>query len=91
MFDIWQKEGIRYWDLVPKLFKSDGEQEMIPFFGAGVSVSDRQDKEPAFQPEYPDKRTLDEVADLLKIKGRRPPLSGVCHPNSDMDTGMGEC
>jgi hypothetical protein len=69
MFDLWKGDQIRYWDLAPKLFKDDGEQQMIPFLGAGVSVSDRKDKEKPPNPTYPDDATMDQVAKLLQVDG----------------------
>jgi len=68
--DVWGLENpIPYWDLAPKLFKSNGEQEIIPFLGAGVSVSDRAEKEPVLAPLYPDDGTVNQVANLLKLEG----------------------
>jgi len=68
--DKWQGEDIRYWDLAPKLFKSDGKQDMIPFLGAGVSVSDRQEPEAKVSPKYPDDATIEKVAGLVKVDGQ---------------------
>lgn len=70
MADKWQGEGIRYWDLEPKLFAINGRQEMIPFLGAGVSVSERSEKEAAVSPDYPDEPTMDQIAALLKLQGQ---------------------
>ena len=69
MADKWQGADIRYWDLAPKLFTTTGKQEMIPFLGAGVSVSDRKDGEPHIAPDYPDDAKMQEVAQLLKLDG----------------------
>lgn len=70
MSDKWQGDDIRYWDLAPKLFKSDGKQDMIPFLGAGVSVSDRNESEVKVAPNYPDDATVDKIAALLKVDGQ---------------------
>jgi len=67
--DKWQGDEIRYWDLALKLFKKDGKQEMIPFLGAGVSVSDRREDEIKITPEYPDDSVLEQVATMLKLDG----------------------
>jgi len=67
--DKWQGDGIRYWDLAPKIFKIDGKQDTIPFLGAGVSVSDRHEEEAKPAPNYPDDATITQIAGLLNLDG----------------------
>ena len=66
---IWKGDEIRYWDLAPKLLKSDGEQGLVPFLGAGVSVSDRAENPAAAEPKYPDAATVEQIAGLLHLDG----------------------
>jgi hypothetical protein len=69
VYTIWKDAGIRYWDLAPKLCRDDGEQEMVPFLGAGVSVSDRNEAEPKLNPPYPDAATVALIAGQLGLNG----------------------
>jgi hypothetical protein len=69
VFNVWKDEEIKYWDLAPKVLQRGPEQELIPFLGAGVSVSDRQDVEPIPDPKYPSTATVDKIAKLLNVGG----------------------
>jgi hypothetical protein len=69
MYDLWKDGEILYGDLARIMFKTDGMQDLIPFLGAGVSVSDRKEKDAEPAPAYPDEATLAQVAQLLGLEG----------------------
>lgn len=67
MFEVQEGNRIRYWDLAPKIFPGSGMQEMIPFVGAGVSVSARTGASPRVEPQFPAPDVMSQVLDLLGI------------------------
>jgi NAD-dependent SIR2 family protein deacetylase len=68
-FNLYEGDQIPYPDLVTLVYSNDGKQQMVPFVGAGVSVSDRTDKDKEVIPKYPDAVTFDEVATKLGFDG----------------------
>ena len=71
MADIRLGEDIPYRDLANRLFDSSGEQRLIPFLGAGVSLSTRPStsgQEPKAQ--YPGAAKIEDVLTSLQLEGR---------------------
>jgi len=75
MFHIWEGEEIPYRELADKLFllpawqnnETEG-QEIVPFLGAGVSVSARKAGEPRPKPQ-PDIEKIEECCEKLGLQG----------------------
>ncbi|MGD0013367.1 MAG: SIR2 family protein [Bryobacteraceae bacterium] len=67
MAEVWKDDKIRYWDLAPKLFPGSGVQEVIPFLGAGVSVSARHSDEKTPDPAFPTPEVMSQICALLDL------------------------
>ncbi|MDP3000799.1 MAG: hypothetical protein Q8N47_25170 [Bryobacterales bacterium] len=70
MAEVWKNDKndkIRYWDLAPKLFPSSGVQEVIPFLGAGVSISARHSDEKTPDPAFPAPEVMSQICALLGL------------------------
>jgi hypothetical protein len=66
--DIWDKEeDVPYTEIATRLFAQEGRQEMIPFLGAGVSVSARTGSTPPAEPGFPSDATMGSIFELLQI------------------------
>jgi SIR2-like domain len=69
---------IPYKDQADRLFNPNGDrlgdahkQKIIPFLGAGVSISERTFKSaPVAEDSYPDQQTLDEIIKSITLPGR---------------------
>lgn len=71
MADIQRGEDILYKDLAQKLFDGSGEQRLIPFLGAGVSLSARSTAAPAERGvHYPSAAKIEDVLATLQLEGR---------------------
>lgn len=72
MSEIWDEERkINYGDIGALLFASrKGRQQMIPFLGSGVSVSDRPAPAPPMPAEFPSEETMATVCGLLGLSGQ---------------------
>jgi hypothetical protein len=71
MFDTWTGKQIRYPDMAKKLFPGTPLQEIIPFVGAGVSVSARTPQDESITPRFPSKEVLEQISLLLGISGEK--------------------
>src|ERR1035441_1377226 len=71
MFDTWTGKQIRYPDMAKKLFPGTPLQEIIPFVGAGVSVSARTPEDESITPRFPSKEVLEQISLLLGISGEK--------------------
>ena len=69
MSKVWAGDEIQYDAIAARLRGASGEQELVPFLGAGVSLSDRNDPNPTVAPDYPDPATVERFADELKLAG----------------------
>ncbi len=70
-FDILKDDKIPMEDFAAKLFDESGEQKIIPFLGAGVSLSARPSKhteESGFSP--PAKTAIDRILSSLDLKSK---------------------
>ena len=67
VFEIWKGRDIRYWDIAPKLFPDSYVQQIVPFLGAGVSVSEREPEEKLPSPVYPSTEVIQQVCTLLGL------------------------
>jgi hypothetical protein len=67
VFEIWKGRDIRYWDIAPKLFPDSYVQQIVPFLGAGVSVSEREPEEKLPSPVYPPTEVIQQVCTLLGL------------------------
>lgn len=78
MPDILEKKQIPYKDQAQRLFNlyeagetSSAEQQIVPFLGAGVSISGRTSSvEPNPSPTYPDRQKLDMIFGELGLDGQ---------------------
>src|SRR5664279_2834272 len=76
-FDIWEDSKVleaKYPELASWLYGVGGEQKMIPFLGAGVSVSARTDDDPTSPITGLDQDKVQQIIDLLGLKGPRAKL-----------------
>jgi hypothetical protein len=66
--DTWDKPSdIPYAEIAGRLFATTGRQEMVPFLGAGVSVSAREGGPRPEAPGFPDAGTMSAVCNLLGL------------------------
>lgn len=78
MPDILEKDRIPYEDQAQLLFNLDGEglaspaeQQIVPFLGAGVSISGRTfSADPKPSPNYPDREKLELIFQELGLDGQ---------------------
>jgi hypothetical protein len=71
MADFQGDEDIRYRDLANQIFDSSGEQRLIPFLGAGVSLSTRPPKTSSKERvAYPDPARIENLLTDLGLEGR---------------------
>ncbi|HEY0079009.1 MAG TPA: SIR2 family protein [Pyrinomonadaceae bacterium] len=69
-FRVLTEKQIPYEVFSSLLFSKKGDQEIVPFLGAGVSVSGRAHPPAAHaQPPMPDKSQLEAIANQLKLDG----------------------
>ena len=74
MFDTWTGKQIRYPDMAQKLFPGTPVQEIVPFVGAGTSVSARAPRAENIAPRFPSKEVLEQISGLLGISAEKPRL-----------------
>jgi hypothetical protein len=73
MSEIWEKEeDIPYREIGRRMFPPPGddsgpEQHIVPFLGAGVSVSARTNIPGPMPPQYPSRETMEKVCGLLGV------------------------
>jgi hypothetical protein len=66
---LWEGDAIQYDAIASRLKGNKGEQELIPFLGAGVSVSERRDTDQSAAPTYPNPGSVEKFASELGITG----------------------
>ena len=77
MSDVWDQEAdVPYSELGKRFFAKEGRQEMIPFLGAGVSVSARTTTSWPNPPGFPDAPTMEAICALVQL----PPDATAARP-----------